>query len=240
MDISRALTFTFEDKDWVSKLGVGALVSLVPVLNFAWLGYTVQLVRNVEAGQTLALPSWEDLDKKLMDGLKLGVAMLIYGLPLFAMLFIPMALFILPALTDNEDWQAVLATVGGAGFLGMLCLMLLYGLALGFVYPAIELHYAHTGTFAACFQWGRIIALIREHSSNYLAAWALSLVVGLAFGFVVSAFSGLVGWIPCIGFVLVLLALPLSLAGGLWVAAVHAHLLGQVAAPRPMGVEPPV
>ena len=232
MDISRALTFTFDDKEWTSKLGVGALLSFVPVLNFAWLGYTVQLVRNVEAGQPLPLPSWEDLDKKLIDGLKLAAAMFIYSAPLFAMLFIPMALFVLPALTRNEDLQSVLAAVGVAGFLGGMCVMLLYGLALGFVYPAIQLHYAHTGTFAACFQWGRIIALIREHSSNYLAAWALSLVVGLVFSFAISAFSGLVGWIPCIGFVLILLVIPISLAGGLWVACVHAYLIGQITVPR--------
>ena len=74
--------------------------------------------------------------------------------------------------------------------------------------------------------------MIREHSSNYLAAWAMSLVVGLVFSFAISAFSGLVGWIPCIGFVLILLVIPISLAGGLWVACVHAYLIGQITVPR--------
>ena len=37
----------FKDANWLSKILVGALVSLVPILNFAAYGYAVQTTRNI-------------------------------------------------------------------------------------------------------------------------------------------------------------------------------------------------
>lgn len=208
MDISKSLTYAFEDKDWLSKLGLGALLSLVPIVNFAWQGYTVAIIRQVKAGWPLPLPTWDDLEKKLMDGLKLGGAMLIYALPLFILIFVPIIFVVLPALVQNEDLQGLLAAIGGLGFLATMCVVGIYGLALGFVYPAIQLHYAHTGTFAACFQWGPILQIIRSHTSNYVTAWVMALLVGFVGSFVMSSVSGMVVIIPCLGFILVLILLP--------------------------------
>ena len=46
MDAEKSFTFPFEDKEWISKLGLGAVISLVPILNFAWSGYLVGIIRN--------------------------------------------------------------------------------------------------------------------------------------------------------------------------------------------------
>jgi hypothetical protein len=235
MDISRSLNYAFDDPEWKTKLGLGALLNLVPVLNFAWQGYLVEIIRNVEAGQPLPLPTWDDLDKKWLDGLKLGGAMLIYSLPLFVLILAPIMLVVLPALVDNENLQGVLATIGGLGFLVTLCLVGVYGLALGFIYPAIQLHFAHTGSFAACFQIGPIVRLIREHSSNYVTAWVASLAVGLVLSFGFSAVTGVLGLIPCIGFVAILALLPVTLFGATWITTVHAYLFGQITQPAAGG-----
>ena len=50
MNLGKAFSYQFEDKQWASKLGLGGLITLVPILNFAWYGYMVDLIRNVADG----------------------------------------------------------------------------------------------------------------------------------------------------------------------------------------------
>ena len=69
MDAEKSFTFPFEDTEWVSKLGLGALISMVPILNFAWSGYLVDIIRNVMNNDAEPLPTWDDLGKKFNDGL---------------------------------------------------------------------------------------------------------------------------------------------------------------------------
>ena len=65
MDINKSFSFAFEDNQWVSKFSMGALITLIPILNFAWTGYMVQLMRNVMNNVTEPLPTWDDLGKKV-------------------------------------------------------------------------------------------------------------------------------------------------------------------------------
>jgi hypothetical protein len=228
VDISRAITYAFDDPAWQRKLGLGALVSLVPILNFASLGFGIDVLRNAEAGRPLPLPDWDDLETKFVTGAKLGLALFIYGLPSFLFILVPISLVVVPALAHNDNTRAVLATVGGLAALALGCLWMLYLLVFSFITPAIQIHFAHVGTFAACFQLRAIVALIRTHSSQYLTAWAATLLVGLGYVAVIGLFNGIVSWIPCLGLLLVLLVIPVSAAGGVWLATVHGYLFGQV------------
>ncbi len=228
MDISKSLTYAFEDKEWLSKLGLGALLTLVPVLNFAWQGYIVAIIRQVEAGRLLPLPTWDDLDKKLVDGLKVGIAQLLYTLPAFVLFFVPLIFILLPALSTNDDIQGILAAVGGLGVLGVGCIFVIYMLAYSFIAPAIQVHFAHVGTFASCFQVGPILQVIRSHPSNYVTAWVMTMLVGFVGSFAISSVSGVVSFIPCLGFILILILLPVNMLVVAWVSTVHAFLFGQV------------
>ena len=50
MNLEKALTYPFDDKQWASKIGLGALISIIPILNFALLGYVIELMRRVIKG----------------------------------------------------------------------------------------------------------------------------------------------------------------------------------------------
>jgi len=40
MDFGKAFSFVFEDEDWIKKIGVGGLISLIPVIGvFLVLGW---------------------------------------------------------------------------------------------------------------------------------------------------------------------------------------------------------
>ncbi|MGB7095956.1 MAG: hypothetical protein WBD62_15035, partial [Anaerolineales bacterium] len=60
MDIGKSFSYPFEDDEWLTKLFLGAIVSAVPILNFAWTGYTVDIMRNVIDGVSMPMPAWSD------------------------------------------------------------------------------------------------------------------------------------------------------------------------------------
>lgn len=231
MEIGRSITFAFEDQNWFSKLGVGALISFVPIVNFAWQGYLTRLTQNVTARQLHPLPTWDNFDQKLLDGLKLTGALLIYSLPGFALVALPL-LFVLPALTDNVDLQTVLVTVASGISLALLCAWFLYSLVLSFFFPAIQLNYARHNTLGACFNVGQIFGLIRDNASDYVTAWVVTMLVGFAYALVFSSGWGFAAILPCLGFVVMLALIPLSAVGAIWLTTVQAYLFGQVGLAR--------
>ncbi len=228
MDIQKSFSYPFEDTEWINKLGLGAIITMIPVLNFAWSGYMVGIIRNVLDGAARPLPTWDDLGKKFIDGLILAAAGLIYALPMLLLIGIPTAFLVFAGILSGnqnlEDISRVMAGLGSVVFFTLLCVVILYGLALSIIYPAILLMYAREGTFASCFQFRRILDLISKNSGPFLTLWGVSIVAGLVVGMVVSLATALVGWVPCIGWIAGLI---LSLGSGVYYTSIHAHLVGQ-------------
>lgn len=225
MQAGKSFTYMFEDEQWPSKTLIGALVSMVPVLNFAWLGYLIGVLRNVSHAEK-PLPLWDDFGDKFMDGLKIGIASVLYTLPATILVIVAAVVFVIPAMAQqNQDLQAIL--VGGASLAYLLICTLvgLYFLVFSFFLPAISIHFARTGTFKSCFEVGQILALVKKDFSSYLTAWLLSLVAGLAAGAVASVAAAILGWIPCVGQVVIWI---FSAVATVWGSLVSYHLYGQV------------
>jgi hypothetical protein len=231
MNIEKSFRFPFEDKQWLSKLGLGALITMVPILNFAWSGYLVDIIRNVMNNATDPLPSWDDLGKKFSEGLILFAAGLVYALPILILMGLPLSMLAFSGLLSGnrnmEDIARVVTGAGGILFSGLLCVFVLYALALSVIYPAILVLFSREGTFASCFKLREAFDLISRNAGPFFTAWGLSLVGGLGVGLVIGILNLLVGWIPCIGWIA---SLALSLGSGVYIAAVYAHLFGQFGA----------
>jgi hypothetical protein len=228
MDIQKAFSFQFEDRDWINKLGLGALITLIPVLNFAWSGYMVGIIRNVMDGTVPQLPTWDDLGKKFTDGLVLAAAGLIYALPILLLIGIPGTILVFSGiLSGNQELQSVsqiLAGLGGVLGVALLCVLVLYGLGLSIVYPAILLIFAREGTFASCFQFKRIMDLITRNSGPFFTLWGLSILAAPLVGMLVSFATAVIGWIPCVGWVA---GIVITLGSTVYSTSLHAHLVGQ-------------
>jgi hypothetical protein len=232
MNISKSFNFVFEDQQWLSKLGIGIAVMFVPILNFAWVGYIIQLVRNVMDDVAEPLPDWSDFGKKFQDGLMLFIAGFIYGLPMIIPACLVMALSILPALAAGsgsgaEEILTGLMAFGSVVFLCLMCLFFFYGLALSVIYPAIQVMYAREGTLGSCFKLGAIFSIISQNTSSFFTAWLVSIGVNIAASVVLSVVVTVVGWIPCIGQILML---GLSFGTAVVISAISAHLFGQFGA----------
>lgn len=227
MDFGKAFNYPFEDERWLSKSLVGALVAAIPIINFAWMGYLIDVLKNVMAGDPRPLPEWGDFGDKWMRGFIIFLASLVYALPVIILMCILGVLFFIPAQAQSGDVQeglfGIFAGVGGL----FACLAALYGLFLTYIYPAVYIHYARVGTFGAFFEFGNIFKVASKDTGKYLTAWLLSLVAGLVVGGVVVVLSVVLGWIPCIGQILIWVV---SAVAGVYVFYVYAHLFGQYAA----------
>jgi uncharacterized RDD family membrane protein YckC len=226
MDAPRAFNYIFDDRNWFRKLLIGLIVSIVPIINFAWAGYIIQLLSNVSLGLETPLPEWSDFGKKFVDGLIIAVVVFIYALPVTILITAAMGgigLFEFVLQADLSDWYSA-ALTGLSSLLS--CLVLAYLLALTFFFPAVTLHYSRQDNFGACFQIGRIFNLITNNRDDYLQAWVVSLVTWLVIIFFAS-FT-----VPLLVATCCLIPLALAFVGftAVWPATVYAHLFGQVGA----------
>lgn len=228
MNAEKSFSYPFEDKDWASKLGLGALISMIPILNFAWSGYSVDIIRNVMSNNPEPLPTWDDIGKKFSEGLILFGAGLIYASPILIALCLPLGITASSGLFsgngNTEELRRTITEVGGVLFFGLLCVVLLYGFLLSIIYPAIVVLFAREGTFASCFRLRDAFDMISKNAAPFFTAWALSLAASLGVGLIVGFVNLVVSWIPCVGWIV---GLVLGMGATAYGAAVYAHLFGQ-------------
>ncbi len=225
MDVAKAFTFVTEDERWMSKIGIGAAISLfffliipIPLL----VGYLVGITRNVKEGVERPLPEWDDFGQLFKDGLSVIVGQIVYTLPFWVIMCIALVASAgLGSLTDvNEDVMA-------AGFLAtwglVICLSLVFAVVLFFLSPAIVIQYVNTNELGAMFRFGEVIAIARENVGDIVIAALASFAASLVISVVLGVFSAIpiIGWCggPIIGIVV-----------GPYLTAVTGHLYGQIAA----------
>jgi len=117
VDFKRALSFMTQDPQWIAKVGIGTLVSLVPILNFAAMGYNLDVMRNVYDEREVPLPEWDQFGDKFVRGLIAAVIQFLWALPLFVLLcpFYALLFATLPPSPEAQDPNAA-ATLGVACF----------------------------------------------------------------------------------------------------------------------------
>jgi hypothetical protein len=189
MDFGRSFSYVLDDQDWFKKILIGSLINVVPVLNFAAMGYSLEVTRRVIQGDLAPLPEWEDIGDKLIKGLFVAIIQLVYILPILLLsciMSVPMMFLGDPSMGE-----------GGGGMGGLVvilstclsCLSSLYGLFVGLVLPAAIAHYAVKGELAAAFRFNDILSLVRKNIGVYLFVLLIICVVTLL--------AGLVGGLAC-------------------------------------------
>jgi len=240
LDFGRAFKYIFEDEEWPTKVLLAAVIGMVPVLNFAFLGYQLEILRNVSEGKDRPLPTWDDLKDKFLFGLPLGVLNLVLGLfmgiSIFTLVFVVWGVaFYLIMLAAHRSSAGIefgswimffVLVVGAVIFILFLVLILLRFL----LYPAWMIRYARTGDWHSFFEIEKLFGFIRERLGTYLLALlvvtGLSLILPffmliLAFPFMLMPFIGsIASWL--------LMILVTSIMG-----LFSAHLFGQLASEQP-------
>ena len=202
LDVGRALSFMFEEQDWVMKLIITIVMlflSFFILPYFILQGYIIDIIRRVGRNQTPELPVWEDWGKYLSEGFMAAIALLVYALPM--VLFVCCAVFPLAALGEagGEEVAPLIVLI-------MCCLMVfafIMQLGVYLIYYAGLVRYADTGNFSVFFQFGQLWGFVRENLNNYGLALLITIGAGMIGGFV-------------------------PILGSVWAMLVSAHLFGQV------------
>ncbi len=232
MDIGKSFTYITEDEKWVSKLGVGALISMIPFVNFALFGYQVQIARNVWQGEERPLPTWDEFGKLFMDGLRFMTAMIVYMLPVFLIYSVIMgAAFIFAFSADAAAYDpsssGSIDPFMGIPFalmmLSMICIMpysfVLYGLV-----PLFLIQIARRNSVKACFDFREMWALLKAQPVNYIIMIAILFGLYIVVSVALMPFYVVSFLIPCIGFLIMMLAYGVIL---MLLSVVSGHLEGQ-------------
>jgi energy-coupling factor transport system substrate-specific component len=179
LDLGEAFTFVIRSDRWLRKVLAGAACLL-----FFWLivpflllvGYIVEVARQVHSGAH-QLPPWDHRWRKISDGFKMLVALLIWAIP-SVLLSIPAAVVTPPAQASSalaasfNEVPDILAALGSV-----------WGLMVLLVEPAIISQFIERG-FTGSLNVAAVIRRVRVNLS-------LSIVVGALV--VALSFLGLVG-----------------------------------------------
>ena len=205
MNYSRAFSYVFEDKNWLSKLLIAGLISLIPIIGqFYLLGWMVEIIRRVRAGRTDILPTTH-FAYFLTLGLKAFVVCLIYSLPL---IFVT---GIVSVVRGNSSYEgsSVTIVVTNYGFLGsMISLLVQIAVAFFSTYGFIKL--AETDQIGACLNIKDGFNTIKENLTAFIIVELLSLLAGI---------------ISSAGLILCFIGIIFTMPYG---TAITGHLLGQL------------
>ncbi|MBN1121998.1 MAG: DUF4013 domain-containing protein [Anaerolineae bacterium] len=239
MDFSRAFNYVYEDEKWFEKVALGALISLVPILNFAMSGYMADVIRNVAKGETRPLPAWENLSDYFMKGLYLFVAGLAYGFipsfilfPIIAVvLFVPMGILPLAA-GVSEDAGTALAMAASIIFILAFSLVTLVGLLISILASLFSL--IATIRFSTGEQTFNELFDIKGHwgyLKKNIGKLLLAVLYIICFSFIIMipvwCLMVVLGFIPCLGQIV---AYAVGMGVGMLIVLFSAHLYGQLAA----------
>ncbi len=210
MDFGRAFTFAFEDSEWIKKVGIAALVFLIPLVGpIILMGWALELMRRVIADDPLPLPDWSNFGGFVSKGFKAFVVTLAYMLPVILVVICGQVITFgsAAALENDPDVASTVALVAG---ICMGCFVLIFGILAGLLIPPALGNLAATDELGAAFRFGEVFGLLRSAIGPYLIS---IIIIGL-----VSPLLASLGSVVCgIG----------ALAAIAYTQVITSHLYGQ-------------
>jgi len=188
VDLGRCFTFVPEDPEWVTKILVGGLFTLLSAVLVGIpfvLGYWGRTLRNVVAGQPRPLPPWDDLGGIFSDGLRLLGVYLVYTLGLATALAALSCVLLAPLValghvgSLDDGPGALFGALGGLGSLFFGTVAVVVSLAALVYLPAALARAALRDSFSEGFSWREITAFIQANLGNYALALVIYLLASL-------------------------------------------------------------
>lgn len=156
-DLKQLLGFPFEDREWLVKMLLGSVITIIPILNFLSLGYFVRSINYGWRGRR-NLPDWDNWSELFRDGFMVFVISLAY-------LAIPLVL------------GSLIAIIPGIGIVLASIIIFIMGL----IIPMAIANYAMRRNIKDAFSLGEIFYLASRVFNFYVLGY-LAATVGLILG----------------------------------------------------------
>jgi hypothetical protein len=191
MNIERSIVFIFNDRDWLKKVALGGVFSLLfftVFFAFVVAGYVMRIFCNALEGRDTTLPEWDDLGGLFNEGL----------LPVMIGI-----LYFTPVIVISAIEQIIHAAFGLAfGALVVFQLIDVVLLFLIFIFlPLGMVRYVVKRSMRSAFELAQILDFIKRNTGTYLTAWAVATflfgligavgLVGLGVGVFVTMFASM-------------------------------------------------
>ena len=194
MDFGRGFNYVRQDPNWLVKTLLGSVISMVPILNFAALGYSMDVLRNVYNGQETPLPEWgENFGDRWVRGLLATIVQVVYMLPVILLYCVGIGLAggLGAALSGTgADGDAAGAGVGAL----VLCLVpvvILAALFLAVLGMIGQARYAISNDFGTAMRFGEVLAEFRRNAGRWLMLILMLFVLALGLGLGMAVTCGL-------------------------------------------------
>ena len=208
LDYLAPFTYFFQSRDWLRKFVIASLLTYTLVGATPVLGWMIEIVRRVSRGEEPEVPElsdWKNFWK--LGGQFAGVNML-WLLPVF----LAVILLYLPLVFAHSVRPGAMLAVFGGTLACVLIFLLVYSIVYAFLFPAMQVLLAETGSIRQSADPLRLGKTARAHFTGYLVVY---LIVGLGLFNAMLAVAALTAF---------LLLPPLLVYAGL----VSAHYAGQL------------
>ncbi len=176
MNIGKAFVFPTEDQDWLRKVGIAALVMLIPLVgSFALAGWGLEVTRRVIRREPQPLPDWTDFGGYIVGGLQVAVIGFAYVLPIFLIVACSQGLLFSLTDSDNDTITSIVTLIS----ICLSCIVFLFVIFMMFFVPAAIGKFADTGQMSAAFRFGEIFGLVRAAPAAYLLVLLGNLIAGI-------------------------------------------------------------
>lgn len=153
MNFRSLVMYPFQDKDWVKKLLMGCVISIVPVLNVLVLGYFLKCIQ-IGISRRPILPEWEEWADHVRDGFMAFLIALIY-------LLIPILL----------AFPLISIPVLGVFLLAIVVLLM------GMLVPLAWAAYSESKNFVNAFRIKDIIIKLSQIINPYAGAYLFTALI---------------------------------------------------------------
>ena len=181
MDIGKSFGYVFQDEEWITKVLLGGVIFLIPIVGqLVVLGYMLKVAQNVAQGNPRPLPTWNEFGDHLVRGLYGFVIELVYFIPyiVIAVLFSCVGILLSAGSRSSSGASA-------AGTLFSLILVPIYlivAIACVTVAYAALARFVATNNLSEALKFGEVIASVRNNARPWLMLLLAGLLAGLVGG----------------------------------------------------------
>ena len=146
----------FNDENWIKKLIIGGIISIIPFVNFILYGYLIDVIKYSINGVDNKLPEFNYFDQ-FLKGI---IVLIIFMVPIiiFYIIFIVIMLVLFSVSNNSDSLYAIMSI-----FMVLAYIILFFGLLVLYLFLFIGITiYADTGNFYSVFNLKKILKILKN------------------------------------------------------------------------------